>query len=83
MAFQLLWGGHKDHGGSRLFAWRRKGIFVLMTGLLLTVVCIPIYRKIRKVKINDAFALVPFLAIGSYVAFLNLKGPINIGKAVL
>lgn len=46
-----------------------KGMIALIAGLLLAVICIPIYRKIRKVKTNAAFALVPFLAIGSYAAF--------------
>lgn len=47
-----------------------KGMIALIAGLLLAVICIPTYRQIRKVKTNAAFALVPFLAIGSYAAFL-------------
>ena len=47
-----------------------KGILALMIGLLLAVVCVPIYRTIKKKQKKAAFALVPFLAAGSYVAFL-------------
>ncbi len=47
-----------------------KGILALMIGLLLAVVCIPIYRTIKKKQKKAAFALVPFLAVGIYAAFL-------------
>lgn len=47
-----------------------KGMIALMAGLLLAVICIPLYRTIKKKQGKAAFALVPFLAAGIFAAFL-------------
>ena len=47
-----------------------KGILALIVGLLSAVICIPLYRTIKKKPGKAAFALVPFLAVGIYAAFL-------------
>ncbi len=60
----------KIMAASGILLGAERGILALVIGLLLAVVCIPIYRTIKKKQKRAAFALVPFLAVGIYAAFL-------------
>ena len=55
--------------GAFLLGWRR-GLFALILGLALSVIVMPIIRKIRHEDNRKAFALVPFLAVGIMTAYL-------------
>ncbi|MDD4492729.1 MAG: A24 family peptidase [Eubacteriales bacterium] len=46
-----------------------KGLFAIIVGLLLAVICTLIYRKAKKQDTKASFALIPYLAIGCMVAF--------------
>lgn len=46
-----------------------KGLFALVCGLFLAVICTVIARKIRKQDVKESFALIPYLAIGCIIAF--------------
>lgn len=46
-----------------------KGLFAIITGLLLAVICTLIYRKAKKQDTKASFALIPYLAIGCMAAF--------------
>lgn len=46
-----------------------KGLFAIITGLLLAVVCTLIYRKAKRQDTKASFALIPYLAIGCMAAF--------------
>lgn len=56
-----------------LLGWER-GIVAFILGLLISVVYMAIYNKVKKVKKRDAnekaFALVPFLSIAAMVLFM-------------
>ena len=47
-----------------------KGLFALILGLILAVICTVIIRKIQHKNVKKSFALVPYLAVGSFIAFL-------------
>ncbi|HCA30120.1 MAG TPA: hypothetical protein DEP23_11405 [Ruminococcaceae bacterium] len=47
-----------------------KGMFALVTGLLLAVVVTIIVRKIKEQNVKEPFALVPFLSVGCFLAYL-------------
>ena len=51
-----------------LGSWRGIGAYIL--GLLLAVICISVYCKVKKRNCRKAFALVPFLSIGAMIMFL-------------
>jgi leader peptidase (prepilin peptidase)/N-methyltransferase len=46
-----------------------KGLFAICVGLSLAVICTMIIRKRQKKSVNESFALIPYLAIGSMAAF--------------
>jgi leader peptidase (prepilin peptidase)/N-methyltransferase len=46
-----------------------KGVFAIIIGLLLAVICTLIIRKVQKKNIKESFALIPYLAVGSMLAF--------------
>ncbi len=45
-----------------------KGLFAII-GLLLAVICTLIIRKVLKKNVKESFALIPYLAVGSMLAF--------------
>ena len=45
------------------------GLFALMVGLTLSVVTMPILRKVRKLPKDQPFPLIPFLSIGILVGY--------------
>jgi prepilin signal peptidase PulO-like enzyme (type II secretory pathway) len=47
-----------------------KGLFTLIIGLFLALVCTMIFNILSKNKKNKSFPLVPYLTIGSVVAYL-------------
>ena len=47
-----------------------KGLFALIVGLTLSVITVPIVRKVKKLPNNQPFPLVPFLAVGIIAAYL-------------
>ena len=47
-----------------------KGLFALIVGLTLSVITVPIVRKVKKLPKNQPFPLVPFLAVGIIAAYL-------------
>ena len=47
-----------------------KGMAALIIGLATAVICIPIYRKMKKTAKNEPFPLVPFLSVGAMIAYL-------------
>ena len=51
-----------------LGSWRGIGAYIF--GLLLAVICITIYCKVKKRNCRKPFALVPFLSIGALIMFL-------------
>ena len=55
--------------GAFLLGWR-KGLFALILGLTLSLIVVPIARRIRHEDSRKAFALVPFLAVGIFAVFL-------------
>ena len=55
--------------GAFLLGWR-KGLFALILGLTLSLIVVPIARRIRHEDSRKAFALVPFLAVGIMTAYL-------------
>ena len=55
--------------GAFLLGWR-KGLFALILGLTLSLIVVPIVRRIRHEDNRKAFALVPFLAVGIMTAYL-------------
>ena len=46
------------------------GLFALIVGLTLSVITVPIVRKVKKLPKNQPFPLVPFLAVGIIAAYL-------------
>ena len=48
----------------------KKGLIAIIVGLLLAVICTVITRKLKNQSLKDSFALIPYLSIGSMVAFL-------------
>ena len=46
-----------------------KGLFAIVAGLLLAVLCTVIVRKVKKQSVKASFALIPYLAIGCMTAF--------------
>ena len=42
----------------------QRGLFALMVGLMLSVVIVPIMRKVRKLPKDQPFPLIPFLSVG-------------------
>ena len=46
------------------------GLFALIVGLTLSVITVPIVRKVKKLPKNQTFPLVPFLAVGIIAAYL-------------
>ena len=46
-----------------------KGLTAVILGLLLAIVCTVIIRKINRQSMKESFALVPYLAVGSMLAF--------------
>ena len=51
-----------------LGSWRGVGAYIF--GLLLAVICIAVYCKVKKRNCRKPFALVPFLSIGALIMFL-------------
>ena len=47
-----------------------KGLFALVAGLLLAVAVTLIVRKINKQNVKEPFALVPYLSVGCFLAYL-------------
>ena len=47
-----------------------KGLFALIVGLTLSVITVPIVRRVKKLPKNQPFPLVPFLAVGIIAAYL-------------
>ena len=47
-----------------------KGLFAVITGLAISVLFIPIVRKIKKESNKEPFALVPFLGFGAMLAVM-------------
>ncbi len=48
-----------------------RGLFALIVGLTLSVITVPIVRKVKKLPKNQPFPLVPFLAVGIIAAYLR------------
>ena len=55
--------------GAFLLGWQ-KGLAALILGLTLSLIVVPIVRRIRHEDSRKAFALVPFLAVGIMTAYL-------------
>ena len=55
--------------GAFLLGWQ-KGLAALILGLTLSLIVVPIVRRIRHEDSRKAFALVPFLAVGIMTAAL-------------
>ena len=55
--------------GAFLLGWQ-KGLAALILGLTLSLIVIPVVRRIRHEDSRKAFPLVPFLAVGIMTAFL-------------
>ena len=55
--------------GAFLLGWQ-KGLAALILGLALSLIVIPVVRRIRHEDSRKAFALVPFLAVGMMAAYL-------------
>ena len=55
--------------GAFLLGWQ-KGLAALILGLTLSLIVVPIVRRIRHADNRKAFALVPFLAVGIMTAYL-------------
>ena len=55
--------------GAFLLGWQ-KGLAALILGLTLSLIIVPIVRRIRHEDNRKAFALVPFLAVGIMTAYL-------------
>lgn len=47
-----------------------KGLFAIIAGLLLAVTVTVIIRKAKKQSVKESFALIPYLAAGSFIAYL-------------
>ena len=47
-----------------------KGVFALILGLMLAIICTVVISKIKHMNVNESFAFVPYLAVGSFIAFL-------------
>ena len=56
--------------GAFLLGWQ-KGLAALILGLVLSLIVIPIVRRIRHEDNRKAFPLVPFLAVGIMTAYLT------------
>ena len=48
----------------------QKGIFALITGLLLAVIVMAIYNRVNAKSQKGAFPLVPFLSVGAMLAYI-------------
>ena len=46
-----------------------KGFIAIIVGLLLAVICTVITRKLKNQSLKDSFALIPYLAAGSMLAY--------------
>ena len=55
--------------GAFLLGWQ-KGLAALILGLTLSLIVVPIVRRIRHEDNRNAFPLVPFLAVGMMAAYL-------------
>ena len=55
--------------GAFLLGWQ-KGLAALILGLTLSLIIVPVARRIRHEDNRKAFALVPFLAVGIMTAYL-------------
>ena len=55
--------------GAFLLGWQ-KGLAALILGLTLSLIVIPVVRRIRHEDSRKAFPLVPFLAVGQLAAYL-------------
>ena len=55
--------------GAFLLGWQ-KGLAALILGLTLSLIIVPIVRRIRHEDNRKAFPLVPFLAVGMMAAYL-------------
>ena len=55
--------------GAFLLGWQ-KGLAALILGLTLSLIVVPVARRIRHEDNRKAFPLVPFLAVGIMTAFL-------------
>ena len=47
----------------------QRGLFALMVGLTLSVVIVPIMRKVRKLPKDQSFPLIPFLSVGVFAGY--------------
>ena len=47
-----------------------RGLFALIVGLALSVITIPIVRKVKKLPKNQPFPLIPFLSVGILAAYI-------------
>lgn len=47
-----------------------KGLFALIVGMLLAVIVMAIYNKVKAKGQNDSFPLVPFLSVGAMLAYI-------------
>ncbi|MBO6052532.1 MAG: prepilin peptidase [Clostridia bacterium] len=56
--------------GAFLLGWQ-KGLAALILGLALSLIVIPVVRRIRHEDNRKAFPLVPFLAVGIMTAYLT------------
>ena len=56
--------------GAFLLGWQ-KGLAALILGLALSLIVIPVVRRIRHEDSRKAFPLVPFLAVGIMTAYLT------------
>ena len=56
--------------GAFLLGWQR-GLAALILGLALSLIVIPVVRRIRHEDNRKAFPLVPFLAVGIMTAYLT------------
>ena len=68
-AYDTAMSGDPAAAGAFLLGWRR-GLFALILGLALSVIVMPVVRKIRHEDSRKAFPLVPFLAAGIMTAAL-------------
>ena len=47
-----------------------RGLFALIVGLTLSVITVPIVRKVKKLPKNQPFPLIPFLSVGILAAYI-------------
>jgi leader peptidase (prepilin peptidase)/N-methyltransferase len=66
------WGGAdiKMMAACSFLLGLNKGLFAIIAGLSLAVSCTVIINKVQKKDIKKSFALIPYLAIGSFIAYL-------------